>query len=1178
MFLGEAALSASGIAMPMILFIATIGGAVALGFQTVVARKLGQGDREGASSIFNYILVFALILSVVVLLCIMLFSKQLAVLLGTTRGSYEYAQVIGYMKGYAIGVPAYSLMILLTPVMFIDSDKDRITVATLVMVVVDIALDLMNVFVFKQEMFGMALASSISYIAAAIVLLMHFRKKDTAVSINLKDVKPVELSAIFKNSSTYTIYHICKALLTFGVNRLLIALGAHHEVAVFAALSSLALMLTSVGSAMGSVTLSFSSLFHGESDVSREEQLRKAFSLYSLIICGAISVITIAFAPLISSLFIKRDSPQFYSCVIGLCLLALSIALNAINNCYRNFFQGVDKLGISLTVCILQYLVAPVGALFILLLIDAGKWIWLFYIIGEVLTFIVAMLLKGKDKCAGRLDWETLIKKSDDTSAAIDMLKQTLSDNSVTDAKMQLVSKVLNTVAEIFSDADSQQAELNLRAYETDGVLKCSVETDLVDAECSENAYLGETVGDIRTYILDENGNETDDGEICFTGDFFNGYIGLPELTDKLLVDNPFKGRDGDDHEKMFHTRDQVKRLPDGRLVYIDRMDWMVKINGNRVELGEVENILHKLPEVKEVLVKGFKDSHGRAILCAYYISENGESLPKQYLADKLAEKLPAYMIPPFFVRLDEFPKNANGKLDRKALELPDINEFKKDYAPPENEIQAMLCHAMEHVLDTDLVGINDDFFDLGGDSLKSAALITELDKQGLTYSMIYDGRTPKQIAELIAEANNNVRTPEMALEERCQAQPLLPYQRYYLDYQLYSPNKIIATIPIYCSLPPETASPEAIKEALEKVFSHFAVFGTVFSFDSKMELVQRYEPELIPDIDISYVSERTFEDVIKPGFIRPFQLFDSLLWRCGIFVTPENTYILMDIYHAIGDRAMVRNMFRNIFNALEGKPLEEDLYYLYLHEQGELRKEAVSHAEEILKQMEESQSYSGFPHPDLEHHGTANGRFISSTLNTLSELQYIAEHYRCSLNNLIIAASATALGEYNDEALVRVRWTYNGREEDWEKPLVGITTESISTNIDLQKFNSNDDYIQEVKRQSMEGIRYSVYSAAFEDMSPGLSERMNIVYQNGSDLPENAPEGASLKSYFDYHTGSLSMFQIMINERAENEPLQVIFVYNKRKYKAESVAKFAEIFHKKLSDLLPSQSEIDTI
>lgn len=707
----------------------------------------------------------------------------------------------------------------------------------------------------------------------------------------------------------------------------------------------------------------------------------------------------------------------------------------------------------------------------------------------------------------------------------------------------------------------------DMHVIATYGLSECYVVMATEVKEYSANAYLGKPVGDVRAYILDEHGNETDEGEMCFTGNFFNGYIGLPELTSKLLVDNPFKGRDGDNNEKMFHTRDQVKRLPDGRLVYIDRMDWMIKINGNRVELGEIENVLRDLPEVKDVLVKGFKDSQDRAILCAYYISETGEPLPKQYLAGKLAEKLPAYMIPPFYVRFDEFPKNANGKLDRKALELPDINQFKNDYVPPENDIQAMLCHAMEHVLDTDLVGINDDFFDLGGDSLKSAALITEMDNQGLTYSMIYDGRTPKQIAELIAEANNNIRTSEMALVERSKAQPLLPYQRYYLDYQLYSPSKIIATIPIYCSLPPETASPEAIKEALEKVFSHFAVFGTVFSFDSRMELVQRYEPELIPDIDISYVSERTFEDVIKPGFVRPFHLFDSLLWRCGIFVTPENTYILMDIYHAIGDRAMVRNMFRNIFNALEGKPLDEDFYYLYLHEQGELRKRAVSRTNEVLDQLEKVQSYSGFPHPDYDLHGTANGRFVSNTLQTLGELHRTAEHYRCSMNNLIIAASAAALGEYNDKDKVKVRWTYNGREEDWEKVLMGITTESITTNINLRKFNSNEDYIQEVKRQSMEGIRYSAYSAAFEDMSPGLSERMNIVYQNGADLPENAPEGASLRSYYDYHTGSLSMFQIMINERAEDEPLQVIFVYNKKKYKAESVAKFAEILHNKLAE-----------
>ncbi len=170
-----------------------------------------------------------------------------------------------------------------------------------------------------------------------------------------------------------------------------------------------------------------------------------------------------------------------------------------------------------------------------------------------------------------------------------------------------------------------------MRVIATYGMSECYVVMADEIKECSENAYLGKTVGDICAYILDENGNETDEGEICFTGDFFKGYIGLPELTASLLVDNPFKGREGDGHEKMFHTRDQVKRLPDGRLVYIDRMDWMVKINGNRVELGEVESILRSLPEIKDVLAKGFRDSQDRVILCAYYISESGKTLSKQY-------------------------------------------------------------------------------------------------------------------------------------------------------------------------------------------------------------------------------------------------------------------------------------------------------------------------------------------------------------------------------------------------------------------------------------------------------------------------------------------------------------------------------------------------------------------
>lgn len=483
MFLGERALMASGLAMPLVLFFATIGGAVAVGFQTVVARKLGQGDREGASAAFNYILILTLLISVLGALLVFVFSGQLAVLLGTARVGYEHTQVAGYLKGYAIGIPAYSTMLLLTPVMFIDSDKNRVTAATFVMVAVDIILDILNVYYFRKEMFGMAAASSASYIAAAAFLLMHFRKKDLVISLDLRSARPVELGAVFKNSTTYTIYHICKSALTYAVNLLLILHSLQAEVAVYAALSSLALVLTSAGSAMGSVTLSFSSLFHGDSDVSRERQMRWIFTRYSLFICGTFTVITVVFAPFISSMFIKTDSPHFASCVTGLRFLALSLIFNSVNNCYRNYYQGVGKLGSSLTVCILQYFAAPAGSLFIILMTGAHQSIWLFYLTGETVTLIVTMLLRGKENDTELLDREIYIEDHGRSENAVDELRQILTENRIADSKMQMVDKVLKNISETYADTEQQKAELNLRAYEIGSELRCSVETDLTDPE-----------------------------------------------------------------------------------------------------------------------------------------------------------------------------------------------------------------------------------------------------------------------------------------------------------------------------------------------------------------------------------------------------------------------------------------------------------------------------------------------------------------------------------------------------------------------------------------------------------------------------------------------------------------------------------------------------------------------
>ena len=171
---------------------------------------------------------------------------------------------------------------------------------------------------------------------------------------------------------------------------------------------------------------------------------------------------------------------------------------------------------------------------------------------------------------------------------------------------------------------------------------------------------LGVPAKDIEIQLVDEEGNtipDGDSGELVITKGlvppvYFNDSEGTKELM-----------RGG-----VFHTGDIMRKLPNGDLVYVQRKDWMVKINGQRVEPGEIETVLRKLSGIKDAIVKGFtKEDLSRQYLVAYYIPQEGK-IEEDTIRKYLTEKLPPYMVPSFFVEMKEFPRNANGKLDRKSL------------------------------------------------------------------------------------------------------------------------------------------------------------------------------------------------------------------------------------------------------------------------------------------------------------------------------------------------------------------------------------------------------------------------------------------------------------------------------------------------------------------------------
>ncbi|WP_339308746.1 amino acid adenylation domain-containing protein [Paenibacillus sp. FSL L8-0435] len=237
------------------------------------------------------------------------------------------------------------------------------------------------------------------------------------------------------------------------------------------------------------------------------------------------------------------------------------------------------------------------------------------------------------------------------------------------------------------------------------------------------NVPIGYPLNESRWYVV---GNHDElqplgiPGELCLSGvGLARGYLNLEQMTREKFVPNPFfqEGQDAEHFRYMYRTGDLVRSLPSGTIEYLGRIDFQVKIQGARLETGEIENTLSSYPGVIQtvVVMKSFEGRSG--LLYAYYLSE--QELPSVELREHLSRLLPAYMIPSVFVHKSEFPLNSSGKIDRKAL-MADITHAHASstfYTAPSSELEKVIAEVWAEVLGVERVGRDDHFFELGGNS-----------------------------------------------------------------------------------------------------------------------------------------------------------------------------------------------------------------------------------------------------------------------------------------------------------------------------------------------------------------------------------------------------------------------------------------------------------------------------
>jgi len=293
------------------------------------------------------------------------------------------------------------------------------------------------------------------------------------------------------------------------------------------------------------------------------------------------------------------------------------------------------------------------------------------------------------------------------------------------------------------------------------GPTETTVWSSTYQLEGGETAVpIGIPLANTQLYILDSHQQPVPPGipgNLFIGGDgVVRGYLNRPELTAERFVADPFVAGN-----RMYATGDLARWLPDGKVDFLGRADFQVKMRGYRIELGEIESLLNRHPAVNEAVVVAREDVPGDVRLVAYVIPQPGHTVDADALKTHLKTDLPEFMVPAHYITMTEFPLTPNKKTDRKALPAPDqiqLTTPKAAYVPPSNALEQTVVDIWRRVLNVAQVGLNDNFFDLGGHSLLTVQVHRELKSlvdKPLAITDMFRFPTIRALVDYLSEGDN---------------------------------------------------------------------------------------------------------------------------------------------------------------------------------------------------------------------------------------------------------------------------------------------------------------------------------------------------------------------------------------------------------------------------------------
>ena len=403
-FLGETAIAAYGLSNPLLLAIGAIGTLLAAGIQVVCGKALGRGSREEANNVYSSSIAVTAAVSILFMTAVLVFCSPFAKVMGAGSSGMLHEQTRDYLAGFSIGAPGSMGALVLIPFLQMGGQSGLLIGAVLAMTVTDVALDLLNVLVFNGGMFGMGLASALSYYAAVLVAGRWFLSKECVFRFSRKSVGRKTIAELFRCGIPAGVNMISSVILIYTMNRILNALDGSAAVAAYTVIMSIGNAANCITTGIGGVSLMLCGIFYHEEDRPAMRETVRLLCTRGVFLGIGMGILLLVFAPAFISLFIAQTGKTQDAAVLGLRLFAVGLVPCCINNALKYAYQASGRTGLTEIISMLEGALFPVLAGFIFSRFLGTTGAWLAFGAGEILTLAAIGLLIRR--AGGQLPWK----------------------------------------------------------------------------------------------------------------------------------------------------------------------------------------------------------------------------------------------------------------------------------------------------------------------------------------------------------------------------------------------------------------------------------------------------------------------------------------------------------------------------------------------------------------------------------------------------------------------------------------------------------------------------------------------------------------------------------------------------------------------------------------------------